>query len=146
MARTMSRKSMNAQAIPAPPRDLRIIRPFKCISFESKESACSSLPGTESPLEICLGRSNRSRADLAGSWTTRVQARRVPADPTADRKPKACQCSPSRSHPVTGIAYRQEDRRVRLQNRGDSATASRQLHTLPGNEVSEKYHGGGLDL
>src|SRR5713226_6256761 len=27
----------------------------------------------------------------AGSWTMRVQARRVPADPTADRKPKACQ-------------------------------------------------------
>src|SRR5712692_2261817 len=49
------------------------------------------VPGTESPLEIWLGRSNRSRADLAGSWTTRVQARRVPADPTADRKPKACQ-------------------------------------------------------
>src|SRR5437879_6360553 len=49
------------------------------------------LPGTESPLEIWLGRSNRSRAGLAGTWTTRVQARRVPADPTADRKPKACQ-------------------------------------------------------
>src|SRR5947209_10431571 len=32
-----------------------------------------------------------SRAGLAGSWTTRVQARRVPADPTANRKPKACQ-------------------------------------------------------
>jgi len=53
--------------------------------------ACSSLPGTESLLEIWLGRSNRSRAGLAGTWTTRVQARRVPADPTADRKPKACQ-------------------------------------------------------
>src|SRR5713226_174210 len=47
-------------------------------------------PGTESPLEIWLGRSNRPRADLAGTWTTRVQARRVPADPTAARKPKAC--------------------------------------------------------
>src|SRR6266851_5579049 len=47
-------------------------------------------PGTESPLEIWLGRWNRPRADLAGTWTTRVQARRVPADPTADRKPKAC--------------------------------------------------------
>ena len=53
--------------------------------------ACSSLPETESLLEIWLGRSNRSRAGLAGSWTTRVQARRAPADPTADRKPKACQ-------------------------------------------------------
>src|SRR5713226_7842695 len=47
------------------------------------------VPGTESLLEIWLGRSNRSRADLAGTWTTRVQVRRVPADPTADRKPKA---------------------------------------------------------
>src|SRR2546425_1999727 len=41
------------------------------------------VPGTESPLETWLGRSNRSRADLAGTWTTRVQARRVPADPTS---------------------------------------------------------------
>src|SRR5207244_11353923 len=49
------------------------------------------VPGTERPLEIWLGRSNRFRAGLAGSWTTRAQARRVPADPTADRKPKACQ-------------------------------------------------------
>src|SRR2546426_8715565 len=46
------------------------------------------VPGTESPREIWLGRSNRSRA-LAGTWTTRVQARRVSADPTADRKPKS---------------------------------------------------------
>src|SRR5947209_15580231 len=53
--------------------------------------AGSSLPGTESLLEMWLGRSNRSRAGLAGTWTTRVQARRVRADPTADRKPKACQ-------------------------------------------------------
>ncbi len=53
--------------------------------------ACSSLPGTESPVETWLGRSNRSRAGLADASTTRVQARRVPADPTADRKPKACQ-------------------------------------------------------
>src|SRR5713226_3512844 len=53
--------------------------------------ACSRLPGTESPLEIWLGRSNRSRADLAGSWTTRAQVRRVSADPTVGRKPKACQ-------------------------------------------------------
>src|SRR3989442_7343294 len=57
--------------------------------------ARSRLPGTESPLEIWLGRSNRSRADLAGSWTTRAQVRRVPADPTGDRKPKACHSSNS---------------------------------------------------
>src|SRR5712692_5643633 len=48
------------------------------------------VPGTESPLEMWLGRSNRSRAGLAGAWTTRAQARRVRADPTAGRKPKAC--------------------------------------------------------
>src|SRR2546425_1080926 len=53
----------------------------------SERAAC---PRTESPLEIWLGRSNRSRAGLAGPWTTRVQARRGPADPTGDRKPKAC--------------------------------------------------------
>src|SRR5207244_7503102 len=48
--------------------------------------AGSRLPGTESPLEIWLGRSNRSRADLAGSWTTRVQGRRTRANSTAQRK------------------------------------------------------------
>src|SRR5437879_13819880 len=54
----------------------------------SERAAC---PRTESPLEIWLGRPNRSRAGLVGSWTTRVQARRVPADPDGDRKPIACQ-------------------------------------------------------
>src|SRR5207245_1383698 len=49
------------------------------------------VPGTESPREIWLGRSNRSRADLAGTWTPRVQVRRVSADPTVGRGPKACQ-------------------------------------------------------
>ena len=48
-------------------------------------------PRNRSPREIWLGRSNRSRADLAGTWTTRAQVRRVPADPTVGRKPKACQ-------------------------------------------------------
>src|SRR6266851_3271381 len=47
-------------------------------------------PRNRKPAGDLVGRSNRSRADLAGSWTTRVQVRRVPADPTADRKPKAC--------------------------------------------------------
>ena len=46
------------------------------------------LPGTESPLEIWS--QIEPLPSLAGSWTTRVQARRVPADPTAARKPKAC--------------------------------------------------------
>src|SRR5712692_1131341 len=53
-------------------------------------SVLPPVPGTESPLETWLGRSNRSRAGLADGWTTRVQARRVRADPTASRKPKAC--------------------------------------------------------
>src|SRR2546426_3254596 len=34
--------------------------------------AGSSLPGTESLLEMWLGRSNRSPAGLAGAWTTRT--------------------------------------------------------------------------
>src|SRR5713226_7724715 len=37
---------------------------------------------------------------------------------------------PAEFHPVTGIAYRQEDRRVRLQNRVVSTTASSNTHTL----------------
>src|SRR5437870_13021273 len=41
---------------------------------------------------------------------------------------------PAEFHPVTGIAYRQEDRRVRLQNRVVSTTARRALHTLSRNE------------
>src|SRR5947209_3282283 len=44
--------------------------------------------------------------------------------------------SPSGFHPVTGIAYRQEDRRIRLLNRVDSATARGQPHTLSGNDES----------
>src|SRR5713226_10697841 len=48
-------------------------------------------PRNRSPLETWLGRCNRSRAGLADGWTTRVQTRRVPADPTVGRKPKACQ-------------------------------------------------------
>src|SRR2546425_13187648 len=41
---------------------------------------------------------------------------------------------PAEFHPVTGIAYRQEDRRLRLQNRVVSTTARRALHTLSRNE------------
>src|SRR3989454_4866403 len=48
-------------------------------------------PRNRKPAGDLVGRSNRSRAGRAGSWTTRVQAHRVPADPTADRKPKAYQ-------------------------------------------------------
>src|SRR5713226_9150609 len=54
-------------------------------------STLPPVPGTESPLEMWLGRSNRSRAGLAGTWTTRAQVRRVSADPTVGREPKACQ-------------------------------------------------------
>ena len=42
---------------------------------------------------------------------------------------------PSGSDPVTGTAHRQEDRGVRLQNRGDSVTARGQLHTHPRNSA-----------
>src|SRR5437899_10592804 len=51
----------------------------------SADPSVLSVPGTGgSPLETWRGRSNRSRADLAGTWTTRVQARRVRTDPTAE--------------------------------------------------------------
>src|SRR5712691_9847833 len=38
------------------------------------------------------------------------------------------------NQPVTGIAHRQEDRRVRLQNRVVSTTARRAIHALSRNE------------
>src|SRR5437899_416964 len=47
---------------------------------------------------------------------------------------RPAELSPSGFHPVTGTAYRQEDRRVRLQNRVVSTTARRALHTLSRNE------------
>src|SRR5205807_6129158 len=57
---------------------------------------------------------------LVGNGKTgRVQSQRIP--------------------PVTGIAYRQEDRRVRLLNRVDLATACGQPHTLSGNEKFEFF-------
>src|SRR2546425_3695957 len=46
-------------------------------------------PTNRSPLQIWLCRSNRSPTDLTGAWTTRAQARRVRADPSDGRKPKA---------------------------------------------------------
>src|SRR5437879_5894630 len=65
----------------------------------------------------------------------RVQARVVPWWGTG----RPAEFSPSGSNPVTGIAYRQEDRRVRLLNRVDSATACGQPHTLSGNEKFEFF-------
>src|SRR5205807_3087042 len=47
--------------------------------------------------------------------------------------------SPSGFHPVTGIAYRQEDSGVRLLNRVDLATACGQPHTRSGNEKFEFF-------
>src|SRR3989442_11468592 len=58
-----------------------------------------------------------------------VQAQVVALGKRGDR-----QSSPSRFHPVTSITHRQEDRRVRLQNRVDSGTARRAKHTLSRNE------------
>src|SRR2546421_6264386 len=65
----------------------------------------------------------------------RVQARVVPWWGTG----RPAEFSPSGFHPVTGIAHRQEDRRVRLLNRVDLATACGQPHTRSGNEKFEFF-------
>src|SRR5713101_10133408 len=64
-----------------------------------------------------------------------VQAQVVPWWGTG----RPAEFSPSGFQPVTGIAYRQEDRRVRLQNRVVSTTARRALHTLSRNEKFEFF-------
>src|SRR5712691_4420610 len=64
-----------------------------------------------------------------------VQAQVVPWWGTG----RPAEFSPSGFHPVTGIAHRQEDRRVRLQNRVVSTTARRALHTLSRNEKSNFF-------
>src|SRR3989442_317899 len=64
-----------------------------------------------------------------------VQAQVVPWWGTG----RPAEFSPRGSNPVTGIAYRQEDRRVRLLNRVDLATACGQPHTLSGNEKFEFF-------
>src|SRR3989442_6272985 len=64
-----------------------------------------------------------------------VQAQVVPWWGTG----RPAEFSPSGSNPVTGIAYRQEDRRGRFLNRGDLATACGQPHTLSGNEKIEFF-------
>src|SRR5437870_2980114 len=64
-----------------------------------------------------------------------VQAQVVPWWGTG----RSAELSPSGFHPVTGITHRQEDRRVRLQNRVVSTTARRALHTLSRNEKFEFF-------
>src|SRR5467141_37669 len=64
-----------------------------------------------------------------------VQAQVVPWWGTG----RPAEFSPSGFHPVTGIAYRQEDSGVRLLNRVDSATACGQPRTLSGNEKFEFF-------
>src|SRR5438309_11324816 len=64
-----------------------------------------------------------------------VQAQVVPWWGTG----RPAEFSPSGFHPVTGIAHRQEDRRVRLLNRVDLATACGQPHTRSGNEKFEFF-------
>src|SRR2546428_12282520 len=59
--------------------------------IDSADPSMLQPPRNRKPAGDLVGRSNRPPAGLAGSWTTRGQARPVPADPTADRKPKACQ-------------------------------------------------------
>src|SRR2546425_8179783 len=63
-----------------------------------------------------------------------VQAQVVALGKRGDR-----QSSPSRFHPVTSITHRQEDRRVRLQNRVVSTTARRATRTLSRNEKFEFF-------
>jgi len=55
-----------------------------------------------------------------------VQAQVVPWWGTG----RPAEFSPSGFHPVTGTAYRQKDRRVRLQNRVVSTTERTTTHTL----------------
>ena len=68
---------------------------------------------------LCHARPGAGRALVGNGETGRVQSQRIP--------------------PVTGIAYRQEDRRVRLLNRVDLATACGQPPTLSGNEKFEFF-------
>jgi len=58
-----------------------------------------------------------------------VQAQVVPWWGTG----RPAEFSPSGFHPVTGIAHRQEDRRVRLQNRVVSTTARRDSRAISRN-------------
>ena len=80
------------------------------------------------PKEIVLN-------SLAPTCPMLVQAQVVPWWGTG----RPAEFSPSGFHPVTGIAYRREDSGVRLLNRVDLATASGQLHALPGNEKFEFF-------
>src|SRR6266852_2996827 len=64
-----------------------------------------------------------------------VQAQVVPWWGTG----RPAELSPSGSNPVTGITHRQEDRRVRLQNRVVSTTARRATRTLSRNEKFEFF-------
>ena len=64
-----------------------------------------------------------------------VQARVVPWWGTG----RPAEVQSQQIQPVTGIAHRQEDRRVRLQNRVVSTTARRALHTLSRNEKFEFF-------
>src|SRR5712692_6912889 len=64
-----------------------------------------------------------------------VQAQVVPWWGTG----RPAEFSPSGSNPVRGIAHRQEDRRVRLQNRVVSTTARRATRTLSRNEKFEFF-------
>src|SRR5437660_156583 len=64
-----------------------------------------------------------------------VQAQVVPWWGTG----RPAEFSPSGFHPVTSITHRQEDRRVRLQNRVVSTTARRATRTLSRNEKFEFF-------
>src|SRR3989454_12748625 len=125
------------------------------------------VPGSETLLEMWLGRSNRSRAGLAGSWTTRAQGSPRPsrsyrrpeteslpgpeppgfnlrhARPGAGRalvgNGETGRAQSQRNQPVTGTANGREVSGERLQNRAVSTTARRALHTLSRNEKFEFF-------
>src|SRR2546426_963293 len=94
----------------------------------SERAAC---PRTESPLEIWLGRSNRPRAGLAGTWTTRVQARQQILPVIGNRK-----LASDRTHWLQPVPCSSRRRSCPGGERGDRqssvpADSTRHGHRLP---------------
>src|SRR5712691_13484891 len=82
---------------------------------------------------------NRKPASDRGHWLQPApcssRRRSCPGGERGDRQSSVS----ADFHPVTGIAYRQEDRRVRLQNRVASTSARRATRTLSRNEKFEFF-------
>src|SRR5712691_11756904 len=119
------------------------------------------VPGTESPLEIWSadGTAPEPRRHLDYESFRLAESEQI-LPPAGNRKPasdrtqdptcamlvqaqvvpwwgtgRPAEVQSQQIQPVTGIAHRQEDRRVRLQNRVVSTTARRATRTLSGNEI-----------